>query len=75
MRSAEEIKDWYYGNHTNISVSELIKSIQIEAYNQAIDDAVKNVKCISAGYCIGTKYDYKPTTGVDKESILKLKKK
>ena len=42
---------------------EFIKEIQIEAYNQALDDAVENADVVWS-------YTYR----VDRESILKLKK-
>lgn len=63
MRTPEE---WVrvYVNSPRYTVAMLVKEVQKEAYNEALDDAVNNVK-----------QDWDPVHGskIDKESILKLK--
>ena len=52
---------------------DMIEEIQKDAYNQAIDDAVSNVKIIER---MNMQQGYAPFSEsvVDKESLLKLKK-
>jgi hypothetical protein len=56
-------------------VIELIEKIQKETYNQAIDDAIENVRTCDDPYVYtgNTGSEYPPDIVVDKESLLKLK--
>lgn len=67
MTAEEYSKEW--SNNPEIPFEDIIKKVQKEAYNQAIDDAAKKAKVKR----FMTRYDY-PVYCVDKQSILKLKK-
>lgn len=57
MKTPEEYyKEWHYGHW---KILDLIKDVQKEAYNKALEDAAKNA--VAGSYW------------VDKDSILKLK--
>ena len=61
---AEDVKENYYYRHND--VVKAIEQAQIEAYNQALDDAVETASC---------EYEKDYLTGeIDRQSILKLKK-
>lgn len=67
MKTAEEYsKEW--SNDPGIPFEDIIKKVQKEAYNQALEDACNNVvvyDTVPRGYTSCT---------FDKQSILKLKK-
>ena len=67
MKTAEEyLKEW--SNNPEIPFEDIIKKVQKEAYNEALEDACKNVAV----------YDTVPRSYTsctfDEQSILKLKK-
>lgn len=82
MKEAEDylFNDQVFGSgaegHYRLDVVKMIERAQKDAYNQAIDDAANNAD-------IGYEFETKLTpccfecghTGVDKQTILKLKKK
>lgn len=94
MKTPEEIRVYLFGTQlslfTWIDINRAIKQAQIEGYNEALKDAVKNVK-ISGYYsepnkteCFNLKkfkriwenrlFKVETNITIDKDSILKLKK-
>lgn len=69
MRTPEEIAERY--ENTVYSIVDVIRIAQIEAYNQALEDATKSVKLTYL--CTEGHTDFSQKM-VDKNSILKLKK-
>jgi len=51
------------------------RQMQIDAYNEAINDAAKNAEHTGGGWYRDQKYEPHTPIGVDKKSILKLLKK
>ena len=59
---------------TQESVIEVLEMVQKEAWNEALDKAAENVNYIKESYIDKDNlWDYKYTTEIDKQSILKLK--
>lgn len=74
MKTPQEVFDDYWGKNSMdkiyaYDVKIVIKQTQIEAYNQAIEDAAKNAK-----YRFIEDKDGKINIVIDEQSILRLKK-
>lgn len=69
VKIMSEFWDLNRSRNPRVTLTEFIREIQDEAYNEAIDDALENVELTEDG----GRCDH-PHVYVDKYSILKLKK-
>lgn len=73
MKAAEQwVEEWT--KDPEVTFGEIIEQAQKEAYNQAIDDAVNNVKVMSTKKLNFETGKWENIPLIDQTSILKLKK-
>ena len=84
MKTAEVYSE-EWSRDPEITFEEIIKDVQIEAYNQALDDAVEKARISLFDWISGGFKEFKQNSNhysindgtyveIDKQSILKLKK-